>query len=229
MNTKFKIILEETIDELIEKLLELEKESIQLDTGSYFKGKYSHFTSEFHEVKTRSLNILEQLEKRLFIEKVAKFVAADDHIIELRGILSGLKKDIISGLISNFALLIESNVTGDYLTQAESLLLEGKTGNYDHIPAAVLTGAILEDSLRRLCQRQEPPIEIKKSNGTFLTLDPLIDNLKSTGFFNELKAKQLRAWAGIRNAAVHGRFDDFTRKDTEEMLTGVKNFLADYM
>jgi hypothetical protein len=32
-----------------------------------------------------------------------------------------------------------------------------------------------------------------------LTLNPLIDDLKKAGAFNELKAKQLRVWAAIRN------------------------------
>ena len=60
-------------------------------------------------------------------------------------------------------------------------------------------------------------------------LNALIDNLKNAGLYNELKAKQLRAWADIRNAAAHGKFGDFNRKDMEEMLKGVQNFLADYM
>jgi len=45
---------------------------------------------------------------------------------------------------------------------------------------------------------------------------------------NELKAKQLRAWADIRNAAAHGEFDKFKRADVEGMIRGVSDFLATY-
>lgn len=101
-----------------------------------------------------------------------------------------------------------------------------KTGT-DHIPAAVLVGATLEQALRTLCGRNG--ISVQKSNGEFKTLNPLIDDLKVAGIFNELKAKQLRSWADIRNAAAHGRFTDFSRNDVSSMISGVNQFLADYL
>ena len=99
--------------------------------------------------------------------------------------------------------------------------------------AAVLTGAVLEKSLRTLCDQQNPPIltfkTTTKGKSEPLTLNPLIDELKKAAVFNELKAKQLRFWADSRNAAAHGEFDKFSRSDVEQMIEGVKNFLATYM
>jgi uncharacterized protein YutE (UPF0331/DUF86 family) len=60
-------------------------------------------------------------------------------------------------------------------------------------------------------------------------MNRLIDELKRNGIFNELKAKQLRAWADIRNKAAHGDFEQFNRSDVKMMLSGVENFLADYL
>lgn len=60
-------------------------------------------------------------------------------------------------------------------------------------------------------------------------MNPLIDELKSAGVFNELKAKQLRGWADIRNAAAHGESEKFKRTDVEAMIPGVANFLADHL
>jgi hypothetical protein len=60
----------------------------------------------------------------------------------------------------------------------------------------------------------------------------LTKNIKAktnAGLFNETKAKHLRAWAAIRNDAVHGDFDKFTKQDVEGMLKGVAEFLADYL
>ena len=97
------------------------------------------------------------------------------------------------------------------------------------MPAAVLTGAVLEDTLRRLCQRQSPPIATLKPNGDKKTLDPLITDLQKAIVFNKAKADQLRSWAKIRNYAAHGEFTEFTRSDVEAMIAGVKTFIADHM
>ena len=73
------------------------------------------------------------------------------------------------------------------------------------------------------------PIALDNAKGEPKTLNPLIDDLKKANVFNELKAKQLRAWADVRNAAAHGEFAKFNRQDVEQMLVGVQNFLADYL
>ena len=67
------------------------------------------------------------------------------------------------------------------------------------------------------------------ADGDKKTLNPLIDDLKKGGLLNEAKAKQLRAWAAIRNHAAHGEFDQFSRKDVEQMIQSIKSFLADYV
>ena len=91
------------------------------------------------------------------------------------------------------------------MEQAEALLGEGIEGQYDHVPAAVLCGAILEDALRRLCQKQTPPIATAKPDGRKKTMEPqkLIQDLRKAEAFNKLVANQLRSWAKIRNYAAH--------------------------
>lgn len=132
-------------------------------------------------------------------------------------------------MLEDLTEMIEANVAADYLGQAEQLLAEGQPGKFDHVPAAVLAGAILEDALRRLCQRQTPPIPTTKSDGSPKTLDPLIADLQKANVYNKMKGDQLRSWAKIRNYAAHGEFNQFTRQDVEQMLTGVKDFLANYL
>jgi hypothetical protein len=145
------------------------------------------------------------------------------------GILEAFRDDLEKGFLDDFLLKVEAEVAADYMGQAEGLLKEGQTGAYDHVPAAVLSGAVLEKALRTLCDRQQPQISITNANGENKTLNPLIDDLKKAGAFNELKAKQLRAWADIRNKAAHGEFNQFTKADVEQMLAGIANFLADYL
>ena len=143
--------------------------------------------------------------------------------------LKAVKNDLESGFLDGLASQIEAEIAADYMGQAEQLLGEGQTGKFDHVPAAVLSGAVLEKALRKLCGQQQPPIPVVTANGDHKTLNPLIDDLKKAGLFNELKAKQLRAWADIRNKAAHGDFDQFNRGDVDQMLKGVANFLADYL
>ena len=148
---------------------------------------------------------------------------------KIRGILMGLKKNYENGYFVALENRIVANISSDYMGLAEGLLQEGTTGKYDHVPAAVLSGAVLEDSLRRLCDRQSPPIDTNNPKGQPKTLDPLIIDLQKANVFNKLKAAQLRSWAQTRNSAAHARFKEFDRNDVESMLKGVKNFLADYL
>lgn len=143
--------------------------------------------------------------------------------------LKAIKADFQEGFLGDLTLAIEAEIAADYMGQSEQLLSEGKSGRYDHVPAAVLAGAVLEKSLKTLCTKQTPPILTINAKGLPLTLNPLIDELKKVGVFNELKAKQLRAWADIRNAAAHGEFDNFNRSDVEGMIKGIGEFLATYI
>jgi hypothetical protein len=143
--------------------------------------------------------------------------------------LKAIYDDFQEGFLDDIYDHIESEISSDYMGQAEHLLKEGHSGKFDHVPAAVLAGAVLEKALRGLCKIQEPPLSVDKGNRGTKTLNPLIDDLKKAGVYNELKAKQLRGWAGIRNAAAHGEFEKFNRNDVENMINGINNFLADYM
>jgi hypothetical protein len=141
--------------------------------------------------------------------------------------LRGLKRNFEDGLFDSVPLRIERSIVSDYMGQAEALLQEGHAGQYDHFPAAVLAGAVLERWLRSLCERTDPPISLTKDSGDPKTLNPLIDDLKRAGAITETRAKQLRAYAAIRNHAAHGEFDQFNRGDVEQMIAGVSALMSD--
>ena len=165
-------------------------------------------------------------------ERVDEFSHASDSKtgVQFRlGILEAFRDDFEQGFLDDLLLRVEAEVAADYMGQAEGLLKEGQPGKFDHVPAAVLAGAVLEKALRTLCNEQQPPVSIVNAKGEPRTLNPLIDELKKAGAFNELKAKQLRSWADIRNAAAHGDFGAFGKADVEQMISGTNNFLADYL
>ena len=107
--------------------------------------------------------------------------------------LKAIKENFEQGFLGDLALQIEAEIVADYMGQAEQLLAEGQSGQYDHVPAAVLAGAVLEKGLRTLCAKQTPPLSLVDVKGNPLMMNRLIDDLKKTGAFTELKAKQLRA------------------------------------
>lgn len=186
------------------------------------------FDTRFVSLKTNFLTLLEYL-KGSHLSKIAESVyAMDGDPRQLLGFIIGLQKDYKAGMLKPLAETIEAHVTADYMGQAEQLLGEGVSGQYDHVPAAVLAGAVLEDALRRLCQRQSPAIDLM-SNGRHKTLEPLITELYKADAFNKAKVDQLRAWAKIRNYAAHGEFQKFKRHEVEAMIAGVKNFIADHL
>lgn len=192
----------------------------------------SNYTTDYHKLRTNFLNLIQLLctKRNTFSDLIKDARSANLYNpAELEGMILGLKSDYEEGLLRSITEMVEVDVIADYLEQAEGLLKDKKSASHSYLPAAVLAGAVLEDSLRRLCLRQTPSIKTSKPGGQPKTLGSLIDDLKDAGLYNELKAKQLRAWADIRNAAAHGRFDDFTRTDAENMIKGIQDFLADYL
>lgn len=190
--------------------------------------------SEFSKWTTNCVSLLSQIvplkhPHQKLIENFNKIKNSADHLRWGIATLKGLREDLERDFLSDLIVEVEGGIASDYMGQAERLLHEGQTGKFDHVPAAVLSGAVLEKALRTLCNRRQPSISVLRSNGEPKTMSSLIDDLKKAGLFNEAKAKQLRAWAAIRNHAAHGEFDQFNRKDVEQLIAGVNNFLVDYL
>ena len=118
---------------------------------------------------------------RSAVEKLPDLHADARILEEAISLLRGVKDDLEHGFLDDLASEIEAGVAGDYMDQAENLLAEGKSGRFDHVPAAVLAGAVLEKALRTLCSQQQPPVPILDTNGKRKTLNPLVDDLKKAG------------------------------------------------
>lgn len=129
-------------------------------------------------------------------------------------ILKALKADIESGSLFDEELLITADAFDSILEQSEYLLNEGYKD-----AAAVLTGAVLESTLRKLCEKYG--IAYPQN----ATINPLNDLLKDKAY-NLIVHKQIIAWAQIRNGAAHGHFNLYTKKQAQDMLQWVKDFVG---
>jgi hypothetical protein len=141
------------------------------------------------------------------------------------GALAGLSESIRLGLLEELVQSIREEVSADDLNLAEALLNDETNDGVTYIPAAVLAGATLERTLRQRCIASG--LEINKANGERKALNALIDALRAANLISELRAKQMRGWAHIRNDAAHGDFDKFNRADVGGMIRDMPAVLAE--
>lgn len=144
------------------------------------------------------------------------------HVSELAGILKGVQHDIKSGLLADFRRLLQAEIFADFLEMAEYLLNEGYKD-----ASAVILGAVLEDSLRKLADAHGVPT--RAANGRPLTIDPLNVAVAKAGLYGPLVQKQVTTWANLRNDAAHGHFAKYDLDQVKQMLLFVQKFCADYL
>jgi len=80
-------------------------------------------------------------------------------------ILSALREDISNGYLRTTANIISAEVFSDFLEMGQHLLDEGYKD-----PAASLTGAVLEDGLRRIARNHDitvPPYPVRAGTAPF--------------------------------------------------------------
>ncbi len=208
----------------------------RIATSNYLTGEkhYRHYDlasfPEFVEWRTSCIAVLDQVvpSGSLLRKTVNSFDTLSNEPSKVEfavAFLRSVRKELERGSLDALAVQIEASVLTDYMAQASALLYEGEK-DLTYAPAAVLAGASLERALRMICEGLCPIEPVLNDRGEFHGMSALVDALKRRQVFNELQAKQLRAWAAIRNSAAHGRFGEFTRHQVEQMLTGVSEFLA---
>jgi len=134
------------------------------------------------------------------------------------GILKGAYNDFKENLLIDIRYRIRAELIDDFLEQAKILIDEG----YEHA-AASLAGAVLEDTLRKLCDIRS----IKYSKET--KIDSLNVELAKSGVYDKLTQKLITAYADIRNNADHGHFEKVKEKDVHDMINWVYKFVSEYL
>jgi len=138
------------------------------------------------------------------------------------GIANTVKHDYEKGLLSNLRALLQADIFADFLEMGEYLLNEGYKD-----AAAVIIGAVLEDSLRKLCDKHG--IATTNNKGKPLTIEPLNIALTNSNIYSKLVQKQISSWAHIRNKAAHGEYKEYSHQEVKMMLLFVQNFAEQYL
>jgi len=86
-----------------------------------------------------------------------------------------------------------------------------------------LAGAILEDTLRKICEKHGVPIPDSTK------IDRLNADLARAEIYDKLVQKRITAIADIRNNADHGHFEKFKKDDVADMVKWIRSFAADQL
>jgi hypothetical protein len=135
----------------------------------------------------------------------------------LAGFLRSWAQYVEDGLAQALPLEVERRIeaANDLMEQVEALLRDASVH-----PAApvVLIGAGLEQMLRSMLPEDAV---IAGSPG----LDKYGAALKKAGAISATEAKDVTAWAGQRNDAAHGHFEDLSRERARIMADAVNAFM----
>ena len=133
--------------------------------------------------------------------------------------LKAALEDLKGGNFFEAKVLLEAEIFGDLLEQAEELQ---QAGHKD--AAAVLAGGVLEKHMRSMCiARGIGPL---KPNGKHKMINDMNDELAKAGAYNALKKKQVTAWADLRNNAAHGNTTAYTISDVAAFLRDISDFCS---
>lgn len=144
--------------------------------------------------------------------------AAPSHVKTGQGILRAVREDVEGGYLTDIRTLISAEVFTDFLEMAEHLHDNGYKD-----PAASLTGAVLEDGLRKIADANIVKLKARED------LSSLNSKLVSADVYNNLMRKKIQVWIDVRNNADHGHFGEYDTNDVTDMISGVERFLADYL
>lgn len=133
----------------------------------------------------------------------------------LKAILLAAREDYEGGYLRSTRSLVQAEVFDSELEQAQALLDAGYKS-----PSAVVAGVVLETSLRELCDQHSIP---------YGKLDKMNADLAKNGVFNKLQQKRITAIADIRNSAAHGKPDEFSETDVNDMIRDIARFVSEHL
>jgi hypothetical protein len=134
-------------------------------------------------------------------------------------ILKALRNDYQAGNLRSVLELIHSDVFSDFLEMAAYLLAEGYKD-----PAAVIAGTVLEEHLRKLCDKNSIPTQ--KPTGEPKKADALNAELAGANVYSKLDLKNVTAWLDLRNKAAHVHYAEYTKEQVVLLIQSIRDFIT---
>lgn len=139
-------------------------------------------------------------------------------VMEICGLLDGIKNDIDSGFLYKHELILSAQLFENVLDQSKELLKK------DYLRASiVLLRVVVEGCLRKLCENNE--IEILKENKrSYKSANDLNIELKKTGIYDEARSKEIQSWLDFGNKAAHPNEIDTEKERIENIIKNIELF-----
>lgn len=151
-------------------------------------------------------------------ETLQHYYSVDSYKLErLIGIVGALREDYKAGALAPIQDLVRGEVFDDFLNMAEHLLDAGYKD-----AAAVVTGGVLEQPLRRLCDKASIATD---KNGSPKKADGMNSDLAAKGVYQKLDQKSVTSWLDLRNKAAHAEYGSYSAEQVQIMLIGVRDFV----
>lgn len=143
-----------------------------------------------------------------------------NRVFAARTVLTAIQKYLQNNLQiwETTSYKIKNDIVSDLLQQANKLLEDTKI----HPAApAILIGAVLEEFLRILANKNSIDLPINKNS-----INDYAQELYKINVLTKQDIKDIGVWSGLRNDATHGRFDEVNdRKRISLSLEGVNLFM----
>ena len=144
---------------------------------------------------------------------------------------AGLAKKVLKSLKDYLSLNLDIKLTdkyqvkidiiNDFMLQAAEL---AKNKEFHPAAASILLGASLEEYLKKIAEKNEIDLSQVK-----LSIDPISKKLYEKDIITKQDLKDITSWAGIRNEATHGNFDEVNdRKRVLNAIEGVNLFMRKF-
>lgn len=209
------------ITELIKKIEEIEKLYPQGD--SYFDRRANSFYLLTLQFIKNYIGTETEFYKSLLNYTTRYSDVSSNQIEAAISVLSSIKNylNLNLELEKNQNYHIKVDIISDFLNQAIFLANDKK---YHPAASAILLGASLEEFLKQLSEQKDIDLnDVKK------TIDPISQKLYAQKIISKQDLKDITSWAGLRNDATHGNFEEVNdRKRVLNAIEGVNLFMRKY-
>lgn len=207
--------------ELIDKIEEIEKlnpkgqEQFQIKANAFY-------VLSLQFVKNYIGKDTEFYKSILNFSKIYSDISTDK-VYAASSILSSVKSYLQLNLVflktENYQTKID--IISDFICQAIEL---SNDKNFHPAASAILLGAALEEFLKQLAELNSIDLQNVKK-----TIDPISLKLYEQKIITKQDLKDITSWAGLRNDATHGNFEQVNdRKRIQNAIEGVNLFMRKF-
>ena len=133
---------------------------------------------------------------------------------KMLGLLISAKQEWDAGFLRQVEYIVAAETFDKFLDHASDYHKGNKK-----MEASILASAVLEDTIKRIARKNG----VDASGNS---LEELIDTLVKNSVFTPVKAKQYKAYAGVRNSALHAEWNEIDIRDVGLLISGTRELIG---